>query len=77
MTKNWSTMAHEGWTDALADSGYGIAGTLKFYNRRTSNLNPSLFGCIKTASKLPFTLIGCGERIMNYKTLLALSAVVL
>jgi hypothetical protein len=39
MLKNWSKMAHEGWTDALADSGYDIFGTLKFYNGRTVGKN--------------------------------------
>jgi len=35
MMTTWGKMAQEGWTDGLADGGYDIAGTLKFYNGRT------------------------------------------
>jgi hypothetical protein len=35
MMTNWGKMAQQGWTDGLADSGYDVAGTLKFYNGRT------------------------------------------
>jgi hypothetical protein len=35
MMTTWRKTTHEGWIDALADSGYDIAGTLKFYNGRT------------------------------------------
>jgi hypothetical protein len=39
MTKNWGKITQDGWTDALADKGYDIAGTLKFYNGRTIGKN--------------------------------------
>ena len=39
MEIDWRSTTHEGWTDALADSGYDIFGTLKFYNGRTVGKN--------------------------------------
>ena len=39
MMTNWGKLAQKDWIYELADSGYNIAGTLKFYNGRTISKN--------------------------------------
>ena len=39
MMKKWDKKTPEKWADGLANGGYNIAGTLKFYNGRTIGKN--------------------------------------